>query len=210
MPAFIEPSDIGGLAPSAAPGSPAPDPRFAEVIDVLGERVDNFTGQFLSGGYTGVHEVLPSDFGYSGNRCVIAVPRMFELDGVEEYSGGSWEALDSDRYETGLHFRLKWGTGIDTIYMPASSRIQQLRVRGKIGWGHGSPGSEFDADPVPKRIVFEFKKQARYEAARAGIGGKSGTEMYGGEITVEMGTWLYLQSAYQTFRDLIDPRRLFG
>lgn len=210
MPAFIQPSDIVEIAPTAAPGSPPPDPRFAEVIDVLGERVDNLSGQFLSSGYTGIHNIQPSDYGYSGNRCVIAVPRMLSVDSVEQYSGGSWTALDTDRYETGLHFRQKWGTGIDTIWMSAASRFSQLRVRGQVGWGHGPMGSEFDDDPIPKRIVFEFKKQARYEAARAGIGGKSGREQYSGELVVEMDTWLYLQSAFHTFKELQDPRRLFG
>ena len=83
-------------------------------------------------------------------------------------------------------------------------------MNGQIGFGHGAEGSEFDDDPVPDRLKFEFKKQARYDAARAGIGGKSGMEMYSGELVVEMGTWLYLQSAYQTFKEFRDPRRLFG
>ena len=56
------------------------------------------------------------DYSYRRGSCVIAVPRMLTVDSVEEFKGGSWEAIPQDRYSTGLHFRQKWSSGIDTIY----------------------------------------------------------------------------------------------
>lgn len=208
MPAFISAADITGLAPSADPTA-TPDPRYTEIIDVLGERVDALTGQFFGTGYEGVHEILDSDFSYKHRVCVIALPRMLEVSSLEQYRGGSWETISADRYRTGLFFRQKW-TGIDTLYLESGRSRHPMRVQGKVGWGHTAGNDPFAGDPVPKRVEYEFKKQARYEVSRAGIGGKLGTDVMSGELTVDVGTWLYLQSAFLTFKAMQDPRRLFG
>ena len=208
MPAYITRDDVRGLAPSAEPSPSAErDAALDDVIGALMERVDAWTGQWFATGYEGSFEFSESDISYGrGDTFIVATPRMFEVTSLETYSD-SWETVPVDRYRTGLVYSQKW-TGFDTLYF-LGNPPWPLRINGKVGWGHGPDSNNpFTGDAVPRRLKIEAEKQARYDLARLPLGGPSGMDIYSNEMTVEIGHHIYLMSAFQTFKNFRDPRRL--
>ena len=212
MPAYIQLADVKELVPSADPDDTTGDDILQDVIDALMDSLDEFTGQYLANGYTGIYTLRRFDIKRNGTR--LCVPRMFSLDSVETRRStiSGWEMLDSDGYEAGSVYPQKYGTGIDTIDV-ASPIVGDVRVRGSVGWGFPTDDESdpLAADPVPRVIKQEAKRQARYNFSRQPLGGSRGTSIHSGDMEMDkMDTFEFLISTRRAASRLIDKRRLTG
>ena len=199
---YISVADVKAISPSS---STTNDTLLEDVLAAVLRRIDRKTGQKFYGGKTGSYIVKPLET--HNQATLLSIPRFESVTSVEQRRSirGGWEEIDAGDYETSAEMAAWEDSGVDTIRFAKSVRAQ-IRVTGKIGWGH----DDFTADPVPEDLPIEARQACRHKLANLPTGGPRGNQLMAGDMSVAASDWEFPFSVNLYLNSLVDPRRFTG